>query len=167
MHFAKFDPHILWLFVRDLRSNQPPVLVATNLHVNYVQGHCFLPKSGAVAYVTQRRTVAVIDPADGRLLRELPAPKSTDSSPLFIANISVSPDESKFAIASLSGTGVDVIDALTGKLLYPLPDETSAIWWLAWSPDSRRLAVTRANGEIGIWNLEEVEAQLSQIDGNR
>src|SRR5262249_41499311 len=67
MHFARFDPHISWLFVRDLKTKQPPMLLATNLHVNYVQGHCFLPKSGAVAYVTRDRTVAVIDPADGRL----------------------------------------------------------------------------------------------------
>src|SRR5262249_6745071 len=167
MHFAKFDPHISLLFVRDLRTNQPRVLLATNLHVNYVQGHCFLPKSGAVAYVTQDRTVAVLDPADGRLLRELPAPTSTDSPALFIANISVSPDESKFAVASLSGTGVDVINAITGKLLYPLPDETSAVWWIEWSPDSRRLAVTRANGEIAVWDLEEVKAQLAPFDGKR
>jgi YD repeat-containing protein len=138
------------------------VLLATNLHVNYVQDIASC-QNQAQWPMSQRRTVAVLDPADRRLLRELPAPKSTDSSPLFIANISVSPDESKFAVASLSGTGVDVIDALTGKLLYPLPDETSAIWWFEWSPDGRRLAVTRANGEIAIWNLAEVEAQLAQF----
>jgi WD40 repeat protein len=62
-----------------------------------------------------------------------------------------------------SGLGVDLDDPATGKLLYTLPDEPGAIWWLAWSPDSQRLAVSRANGDISVWNLREVEAQLSRF----
>jgi WD40 repeat protein len=62
-----------------------------------------------------------------------------------------------------SGLDVDLWDPATGKLLFTLPEEVDAIWWLAWSPDSQRLAVSRANGEITIWNLNEVEAQLAQL----
>jgi WD40 repeat protein len=51
----------------------------------------------------------------------------------------------------------------TGKLIYNLPDEAGTIWWLAWSPDSQRLAISRVNGEIAIWNLKQIEDQLSQI----
>jgi WD40 repeat protein len=63
-----------------------------------------------------------------------------------------------------SGLGVELSDPATGKLLYTLPDEPGSIWWLAWSPDSQRLAVSRANGDIAIWNLKEVEAQLSLLE---
>jgi WD40 repeat protein len=63
--------------------------------------------------------------------------------------------------------GVDLRDPATGKLLYALPDEPSAIWWLAWSPDSQRLAVSRANGEIAVWNLREIETQLGQLGLNQ
>ena len=62
-----------------------------------------------------------------------------------------------------SGLAVDLWDPATGKLLYTLPEEPGSIWWLAWSPDSQRLAVTRANGDIAVWNLKEVEAQLAQL----
>jgi WD40 repeat protein len=58
---------------------------------------------------------------------------------------------------------VDLWNPATGQLLYSLPEEAGAIWWLAWSPDSQQLAVSRANGEIALWNLKEVEAQLSQL----
>ena len=63
-----------------------------------------------------------------------------------------------------SGLGVDLRDPATGKLLCTLPDEPGSIWWLAWSPDSQRLAVSRANGDITIWNLNEVEAQLLRLE---
>jgi WD40 repeat protein len=43
-----------------------------------------------------------------------------------------------------------------------LPDETSVIWWLAWHPDGKRLAVARENGDISIWNLPEVEAAIAE-----
>jgi WD40 repeat protein len=66
-------------------------------------------------------------------------------------------------MGALSRFGVELRDPATGKLLYTLPEETGLIWWLAWSPDSQRLAVSRANGEIAIWNLKEVEAQLAQL----
>jgi WD40 repeat protein len=67
-------------------------------------------------------------------------------------------------MASHSGLGVDLRDPATGKSLYTLPEEPGAVWFLAWSPDSQRLAVSRANGDISIWNLKEVEAQLAQLD---
>ena len=64
-------------------------------------------------------------------------------------------------MVSVSGLGVDLWNPATGQLLYSLPEKAGAIWWLAWSPDSQQLAVAR--GEIAIWNLKEVEAQLAQL----
>ena len=62
-----------------------------------------------------------------------------------------------------SGLGVELRDTLTGALIYALPEQAGTVWWLAWSPDSTRLAVTRANGEIAVWNLKDVDAQLAQL----
>jgi WD40 repeat protein len=41
-----------------------------------------------------------------------------------------------------------------------LTEDAGSVWWLAWSPDGQRLAVSRATGDISIWNLKEIEAQL-------
>ena len=58
---------------------------------------------------------------------------------------------------------MDLWDLQTGRLLYSLPDEEGTLWWLAWSPDSQRLAVSRSNGDIAIWNLKEVERVLAKL----
>jgi len=49
--------------------------------------------------------------------------------------------------------------------VFKLGMDTKAVvaWWLAWSPDSRRLAVSRASGEITIWDLKAVETQLAEL----
>jgi WD40 repeat protein len=148
----------------DTAGQRGPSLVATNVQLNYVQGHCFLPKSGALAYVTQQRSIAFLDPSDGRVLREFSTREPSDTSPWFLANICVSPDESKVAVVSTSATGIDIRDVATGKLLYSLAEEPGPVWWLAWSPDNQRLAVTRANGDIAVWNLPEIEAQLAELE---
>jgi WD40 repeat protein len=59
--------------------------------------------------------------------------------------------------------GVEIWDPKTGKWLYSLPEESGTVYWLAWSPDSRRLAVSRDNGDIAIWNLGEVEQILAKL----
>jgi len=51
----------------------------------------------------------------------------------------------------------------SGRVLYSLPESTGSVWWLAWSPDGMRLAVSRSNGEIAIWNLPEVESVLNRL----
>jgi hypothetical protein len=51
----------------------------------------------------------------------------------------------------------------SGRLLYSLPEQASTVWWLAWGPDSRRLVVSRANGEIAVWKMEAVEGQLAEL----
>jgi WD40 repeat protein len=75
----------------------------------------------------------------------------------------LSPDGAKYASGRASALGVDLWDLQTGRLLYSLPDEEGTLWWLAWSPDNQRLAVSRSNGDIAIWNLKEVELVLAKL----
>jgi WD40 repeat protein len=151
------------LCIRDLSPEARPSNLTTNIEINYVQALDFLPKSGALAYVTRQRTIAIVNPSTGQLIREFPNLEPGQTARWYIGNMRVSPDESKLAMVTHSGLGVAIRDVATGKLLYTLPEESGSIWWLAWSPDSQHLAVTRPNGEIGIWNLKEVETQLSQF----
>jgi WD40 repeat protein len=76
-----------------------------------------------------------------------------------------SPDGSKLAVAvrTPSGFCVRLLDLKSGKCFCSLPAESGAIYWLAWSPDSRRLAVSRDSGKIAIWELEKVQQILAQL----
>jgi serine/threonine protein kinase/WD40 repeat protein len=151
------------LYLRDLTPDSRAVLIATNHLGSFVQIQCFMPVSGALAYVTRERQITVLDPDTGSVVRQFDTLKAGETFSTYIGNIRVSPDESMLAMLTPSGLGVDLWDPATGQRLYTLPEETGSIWWLAWSPDSRRLAVSRANGEIAVWELQEVEAQLSRL----
>jgi serine/threonine protein kinase/WD40 repeat protein len=151
------------LFIVPTIAGTHPQLIATNVEVNPVQPLCFLPKSGRLAYVTRNREIAILEPGTWRVLSKTSTLTAEDKPGWFVANLVVSPDESRFAILTPSGLGVELRDTVTGALIYALPEQAGTVWWLAWSPDSKRLAVTGANGEINIWNLKEVEAQLTQL----
>jgi WD40 repeat protein/serine/threonine protein kinase/Tfp pilus assembly protein PilF len=47
--------------------------------------------------------------------------------------------------------------------VFALPEENSAIWSRAISPDNERLALGMADGGLAIWNLPKMQAQLDQI----
>jgi len=74
--------------------------------------------------------------ADGR--RELRRPVRLNGQPLALA---WRPDGALIAV-SVDETGVVLVDPRTGKVSAPLPDETSMVFRLAWSPDGRFLATS-------------------------
>jgi hypothetical protein len=59
---------------------------------------------------------------------------------------------------------LDRVQQGDGQLLYSLPEQNTGVGWLAWSPDIHRLAVSRSNGEIAIWNLPEIERVLASLE---
>jgi serine/threonine protein kinase/WD40 repeat protein len=79
--------------------------------------------------------------------------------------IQPSPDGSKVAVTFITpfGETVSILDLKLGKQLYSLPPQIGTVYWLTWSPDSRRLAVSYDNGDIAIWNLETVEQVLAKL----
>ena len=62
-----------------------------------------------------------------------------------------------------SGLGVELWDWKNGYLLYSMAEQEGGIYCFAWSPDGRRLAVSRSNGDIDIWNIAEIEGVLAGL----
>jgi WD40 repeat protein len=60
----------------------------------------------------------------------------------------------------------DIWDAKTGTRLYSLPEEPGTAYWLTWSPDSSRVAVSRDNGKIAIWDLDTISQILASLGLN-
>lgn len=70
-------------------------------------------------------------------------------------------------MTSPSSVGVDIWDPTTGRLLHALPEQAGTVYWLRWHPDSQRLAVSRSDGDISVWNLKEVERIVADLGLNR
>jgi WD40 repeat protein len=109
------------------------------------------------------RSLAFCTPQSLQTVRNLPTLAFGESASTYVGNFRVSPDGSKVAVANHNGRGVDMYDLPGGRRLYSLPDDAGSIWWLAWHPDGRHLAVARGDGDISLWNLTEVEALLAKV----
>jgi WD40 repeat protein len=81
----------------------------------------------------------------------------------YVPGICLSPDGTKLAVSLVSRPGVEIWDPRTGRRLYSLPDDNGSVWWLAWSADSDKLAVSRSNGDISVWKLPEIERVLAAL----
>ncbi len=110
---------------------------------------------------SELRSLEIWNPESGETLRTfttlLPGEPSTGS----VGNMCVSPDGSKVAVANGTGRGVNVMDLATGRRLFALGDELGSIWWLAWSPDGTRLAVSRSEGDISVWDLARAQVVVN------
>jgi YD repeat-containing protein len=114
-----------------------------------------------------QRQVVTLDVATGKKISSFSTIDSkSDRGAATAANLCLSPDDTKLAMASRSGLGVDIWDPKTGRLGYSLPDGDGTVYWLAWNPDGQRLAVSRSNGDIAIWNLKDIQQVLTKIGLN-
>ncbi|MCC7375737.1 MAG: protein kinase [Verrucomicrobiales bacterium] len=82
---------------------------------------------------------------------------------MFDINSSISPDGSKAAATIGSRREVRVFSTSDGKMLFELPADNGAVEQLAWSSDGTRLAITRENGEVAVWNFQEVDRVLRRL----
>ncbi len=82
---------------------------------------------------------------------------------IYSSHLALSPDGDRLATSSRLGEGVNIWAAETGRLEFSLPDGDGTVWFLAWSSDSDRLAVSRASGKVAIWDLSRIDQELSEL----
>jgi WD40 repeat protein len=154
------------LFVWDFNGTDEPRCLATNPN-STVQTLSFTPAGRELVFQSQARSIVTVDVASGKQTASFSAIEAGQRR-LWGAEycLSLSPDGAKLALTSPSSLEVDLWDARTGRRLYTLPGQHGTVWWLAWSPDSQRLAVARSNSDIDVWNLNEVEHVLVRLGLN-
>jgi serine/threonine protein kinase/WD40 repeat protein len=151
-------------YVCDLEGPTPPRLLATNINVAGYQIWTQTPDRSQLLAVDAETEVVTLDVATGKRISAFPiSPRQTQGVDWY-GTLSLSPDGTKLAIAQPAGRNVDIYDPKTGRLLYSLPDENTLVGCLNWSPNSQRLAVSRSNGEVAIWNVFEVEQTLAKLE---
>ena len=149
------------LYLWDLDKEAPPRRVATDI-ASSVQCATFTPDGRQLLTLNGSREVVTLDVATGNKVSSFPT-SDAKSPQAFDYMICLCPDGSKLAISSESERGVDIWDFKTGTRLYSLPDEAGTVYWLAWSQDSRRVAIARDNGKIAIWDLHTVDQILAGL----
>jgi serine/threonine protein kinase/WD40 repeat protein len=150
----------LWVWDFE-RSSQPrvvaPAMPAGEECLN------FTPDGHTLLAMNTNHVIVAADVASGtQVLRHDANDVEPDGNALCL-----SPDGSKLAVNSAIRSAVNIRDPKSGKLLYALPAEPGWHLWFVWSPDSRRLAVCRDNGNVAIWNFETVEQVLAQLGLNQ
>jgi WD40 repeat protein len=163
---AKADHHDVNVW--DLAGAAQPRTVATNVSSSD-QGHAFTPDGRYLLDADSHRAVVTFELSTGnevsRFVTEELSPEELAEAKRSgdVPNFCLSPDGTKLAVCPVSRPGVDIWDPKTGRRLYSVPDDNGSVWWLAWSPDSAKLAVSRSNGDISVWNLPEIERVLASL----
>jgi len=159
------DGKYIWKF----ETEAPPRLVSSVLIDGGVHGQTesFSAAGRQLLVIDSKRQILTLDVATGREISSF-STIDTKRYPTWasVGKVCLSPDDTTMATASRTGLGVDIWDPKTGRLLYSLPDENGTVYWLEWSPDSQRLAVSRSNGDIAIWNLKDIQQILTRIGLN-
>jgi WD40 repeat protein len=152
------------LYVWDSPWQSAPRLLSQEIRGSPPQRFSFTPDSRRILFLNATRSVVTVDTITGR---EVASFATSKSGPLKewnpVAMLSLSPDGTKLALSSLSALGVDIWDPGSGRLLLSLPEESGTVFWLAWHPDSQRLAVSRSNGSLAIWNCAEAQRVVAAL----
>ena len=147
-----------------LDNATPPRLIATNIHVSGPQVWSQSPDRRRLVAMNADREVVTLDVASGKQMASFPVGPRQSERTDWGGNLALSPDESKIAVTENSARDVEIYEAKSGRLLYALPGPSGLVTWLAWSPDSARLAVAHSTGEVSVWNLGEVSSTLAKLD---
>jgi serine/threonine protein kinase/WD40 repeat protein len=157
--------------VWDFTGISRPHTVTTNLSFDY-QAQAFTQRGRFLLNTDTHRAIVRLDLADDKevfrfMVDELSQEELVDATRQRewggIARFCLPPDGRKIAVAPLSRRGIDIWDPTTGRKLYSLSDQSGVFGRVAWSADSRVLGVPGQNGNISVWNLQEVEQVLAGL----
>jgi serine/threonine protein kinase/WD40 repeat protein len=149
------------LFLWKFTGAAAPRLLATGVTCG-PQTFSLSPDRNQLVTIERGKAVIHMDTVTGTKLSSFPILRFEAVEP----NLCLSPDGSRVAMATASRRGVDVWNPVNGQLLYSLPEQDGTTCWFAWSPDSRRLAVSRSDGDVSIWNLAEIDNILAKAGLN-
>jgi WD40 repeat protein len=150
--------------LKDLAGTKKPRRLAIDICGGGAQMVEFTPDSRQMLVVDANRFVVTYDVLSGQKRSSFPTLKTDDTSTWSGTLVhKLSPDGTKLAMGSRSARGVDLWDFKNGDLLYSLPEQEGEVFYFAWSPDGKRLAVSRSNGDIDIWSIAEIERVLTGI----
>jgi serine/threonine protein kinase/WD40 repeat protein len=149
------------IYVWDFERSAQPHEVAYHI-LSTEECESFTPDGRSLLTVDTNGIVVAVDVVSGKQIQRPRARNAEPDSP----GLRLSPDGSKLAVRAAFGRDLRIRDPETAKLLFSLPPESGGINGFAWSPDSRRLAVARDNGNIAIWDLEIVNQILTQLGLN-
>jgi WD40 repeat protein len=129
--------------------------------------HCqnILPDGQRLLALDTNHDIVVLDAASGQRISSC---RTEDPQIIDLPGAAASPNGLMIAatISTASGTGVDILDVKNSRIIYSLPVETGSVFGVAWSPDSRRLAVSRNDGNLANWNLQTIDQILSKLGLN-
>ena len=125
----------------------------------WLTGVSFSPDGRTLAVGSISGSVYLLDPTNGRLIRELTGHEGW----VVIRGVSFSPDGSLLASASLDGT-VRLWNPASGSTQAILERSGLQLLGLSWSPDGASLAVTSdIAGNLTIWDVRQREVRQSAI----
>jgi serine/threonine protein kinase/WD40 repeat protein len=159
------------LNIWELGGEALPHVIATNLSFDH-RAQAFTPDGRFLLNTDTHRAIVALDPATGKEASRFPVEELSNEELVDakrgrewgdVAGFWLSPDGTKLAVIPVSRPGVDIWDPRTGRRLYSLPDDSGNVWFLAWSADNLTLAVSRCDGDIAVWKLQEVEQALTSL----
>ena len=111
-------------------------------------------------YIAEDGRGVVCDVRDDRLVRTLGDPGTFEGG-----HVAVSPD-SLWLAAQRTATGIAIVDLDRGEIAFTFREEHCPVWALAWSRDSRRLALGLSDGGLVVWDLYAVRKSLTDLGLN-
>jgi WD40 repeat protein len=85
------------------------------------------------------------------------------AEPFIASHLALNKQNGKWFAGKIAPTEVVVWDMSRRKRMFALRPEATEIISLDWSPDGRRLALGRHDGQVVVWDLNRVNEELSRL----
>jgi WD40 repeat protein len=118
----------------------------------------FFPDSDSFLYVAGNGTVQVWSVG-----RDEPVATIGRPGTFGVPHVALSPD-GRWLAALTQPDVISVWHLPTRKEMFALRPEGDAVWSLAWSPASDRLAAGRVDGSVAVWHLARIREKLSEVE---
>jgi len=127
------------------------------IHSDAVWGMEFSPKDKFLATASIDKTVAIIDPTDGNVIKRLKDHQDA------VYSVNFSSDSKKLVTASLDGTAI-VYDTENWKILKRFEDHEKGVWRAVFSPSLAEIATVSDDYSLKVWNSRNSDVKTFKSD---